>query len=705
MATPGIPDIMTTEEAGLERRAKRATLLTMAGLAVAAVVGIVLALGFLQREKERDLLSWQVRLGLVADSRALDVGRWVEDRLSVLRDLAQNPSVQLYMTNLSLGIDGGDAEQVEGRYLRNLLDATALREGMLSRSPARVEANIVQKADGGLGLLDHDGRLIAATAGMEPPPAAVKAAQQKARHDGHALVDLETGSNGRPVMSFVVAVPAIQGDAEAAPVGYIWALRPVGDDLFSRLRQPGDTDEAETLLIRANGGQVEYLSPLADGTGPLARHLALDTASLDAAFVLAHPGGFAALRDYRGRAVLATGRPVAGTSWTLLRTVGRDGALADSESRQGVILVVSLALVGAVVAGAWALWAHGSSIRVSRMALRHKVTSDLFEGLLQFMRTLTDTLPSEVVCVDGEQVVTFANKPFAASARIAVTAVKGKKLSDLMGPARSRPLIEASRRVVETGVSETRLLRVDDGEEPNVASVQHVFVPATARNAPGVLTVITDVTDLHRVRERSEARLQQLVATLVGLVDRRDPFAAGQSGRTAEVAVAIGAEMGLEEAQLSTIRFTAELMNIGRIVVPEDVLARSGPLSDAERRQISQSNALSAEIVAAIAFDGPVADSIRQLGERWDGSGPLRLAGEAILLPARIVSVANTFVAMISPRAYREALAIDVACNALRQQEDRVFDRRPVSALVNIVDNRDGRARWAHFAQPPSRPS
>ena len=128
------PELMSPEELALERRAKRSTLLSLAAVTLVAVVLAGLAFLYVQRERERDLLQWQIRLGIVADSRALDVGRWVDSRFTVLRDIAQNVSVQLYMTNLELGTPQADADAVEGQYLRNLLNATAMREGFLAQA-------------------------------------------------------------------------------------------------------------------------------------------------------------------------------------------------------------------------------------------------------------------------------------------------------------------------------------------------------------------------------------------------------------------------------------------------------------------------------------------------------------------------------------------------------------------------------------------
>jgi HD-GYP domain-containing protein (c-di-GMP phosphodiesterase class II) len=125
-------------------------------------------------------------------------------------------------------------------------------------------------------------------------------------------------------------------------------------------------------------------------------------------------------------------------------------------------------------------------------------------------------------------------------------------------------------------------------------------------------------------------------------------------------------------------------------------LTKTGELSNSDRAKVRQSVQTSAALLQGIDFDGPVVETLRQAQAHWDGSGfPQGLAGEQILLTARIVGVANAFVGMVSRRAYRDALEVDKALELLLHQVGKSFDRRVVAALVNFLDNRGGRAHWA----------
>ena len=136
--------------------------------------------------------------------------------------------------------------------------------------------------------------------------------------------------------------------------------------------------------------------------------------------------------------------------------------------------------------------------------------------------------------------------------------------------------------------------------------------------------------------------------------------------------------------------------------MPREVLVKTDKLTDTELNMVRESILTSADLIEGVEFDGPVADTIRQLQERWDGTGqPANLEAEDILPTARIVAVANAFVGMVSARAYRPGMTFDEAAKALMSGTGTAFDSRPVSALLNYLDIEGGRQRWAHFGIPP----
>ena len=681
-------------------------------LAVLGVLGIAAVLKFVEAERQRDLQTWQIRLGIVADSRAAAVADWLTAQRDTIGGLAENATVQLFLTEhdanrgKALNRKARAAVEAQAEYLANLLTVTASRGGY--DAPALgpdVPANVERMPQSGLAVLDTDGAVLAAT--PETPdlsPHVARLLTETPRGEP-GIIDLHAGPGGRPSMGFMAPVFALQGDATAENVvGFVVGLRPAGDALFARLRQPGEILEtAEVMLVRADGDGVEYLTPLRDGSPPLGLRLAGDTPDLAAAGMLNRPGGFGNFTDYAGHEVLATSRALVGVPWVLIRKVDRDEALAATDRRLQSLLIVLLLGIGVAGFALVAVWRHGTSVRASAAAERFRRSTERFEALSRFLRTVADGQPTSISVIDGEGNYTFANALAARQAGLLADEMLGKNMRSVLGPARAAVFERLNEKVTaDGGVSEVVKLTGDD-DKRRVVKADHVPLADDIAQPGATLMIHNDVTELVTERERREETLRQLIATLLGVVDRRDPYSANHSARVAEVAHAIAGEMSLNEALQETAAVAGALMNLGKILVPEAVLTKTEGLTQDELAMIRDSILTSADLLDGVPFDGPVVETIRQLQEAWDGSGaPQGLAGERILLPARIVAVANAFVGMISPRAYRGALSFAQAAEALMADAGRRYDHRPVLALLNYLDNRGGRQVWAHFAAPPA---
>ena len=197
--------------------------------------------------------------------------------------------------------------------------------------------------------------------------------------------------------------------------------------------------------------------------------------------------------------------------------------------------------------------------------------------------------------------------------------------------------------------------------------------------------------------------MRQLVSTLVSVVDRHDPYSVNHSIHVGQVAHAVAEEMGLEDSLVEAVEIAGNLMNLGKISVPEDVLTKTERLTEEEVAMIRDSVLTSADLIKSIEFDGPVEETLRQLLENYDGSCvPNGLKGEDIAITARVVAAANAFVGMVSARSWRPGMDIDEAVNTLMKETGQKFDRRAISALANYIDNRQGRDEWRSFGEAPT---
>jgi HD-GYP domain-containing protein (c-di-GMP phosphodiesterase class II) len=127
------------------------------------------------------------------------------------------------------------------------------------------------------------------------------------------------------------------------------------------------------------------------------------------------------------------------------------------------------------------------------------------------------------------------------------------------------------------------------------------------------------------------------------------------------------------------------LHDVGKIIVPAEILVKPGRLSEMEFALIKEHSQAAYEILRSIEFDFPLAEIVVQHHERLDGSGyPAGLAGDEILLEARILAVADVVEAMISDRPYRAALPLDAALAEIEEGAGSRYDAAVSRAAVRL---------------------
>jgi len=209
----------------------------------------------------------------------------------------------------------------------------------------------------------------------------------------------------------------------------------------------------------------------------------------------------------------------------------------------------------------------------------------------------------------------------------------------------------------------------------------------------GAIESVRDITDLKQAEEdlkKSNERLEAIfsgtVSALAVTTEKRDQYTAGHQHRVASLACAIAREMGLSEQMIHNINIAGTLHDIGKLYVPLDILSQTGKLTEIEKLFVKTHPAAGYDIVKSIPFDGPIAEIILQHHERMDGTGyPRGLAGEDILLEARILSVADVVEAMASHRPYRAALGVDKALEEIQKNAGQLYDKSVVEACAKLI--------------------
>ncbi|MEI8173779.1 MAG: HD domain-containing phosphohydrolase [Deltaproteobacteria bacterium] len=208
----------------------------------------------------------------------------------------------------------------------------------------------------------------------------------------------------------------------------------------------------------------------------------------------------------------------------------------------------------------------------------------------------------------------------------------------------------------------------------------------------GAIESIRDITERKRAEEKLKTTLESLrnalsttIQVMVSAVETRDPYTAGHQVRSADLARAIAAEMGLSQDKIDGIRMAGSIHDIGKLSIPAEILSKPTKLSAIELLLIKQHAQKGYEMLKDVESPWPLAEIVHQHHERMDGSGyPRNLKGEEILIEARILAVADVVEAMASHRPYRAGLGIDAALAEIENNKGALYDADAVNACLRL---------------------
>jgi diguanylate cyclase (GGDEF)-like protein len=195
-------------------------------------------------------------------------------------------------------------------------------------------------------------------------------------------------------------------------------------------------------------------------------------------------------------------------------------------------------------------------------------------------------------------------------------------------------------------------------------------------------------------RGNAGAEMQE---TLLNTLGERDRDLGAHNREVGNLATATAVKLGLTPERVEEVTRAAELHDIGKVGIPDDILFKPGPLTDEEWVTMKLHTVIGERILSGAPALAPVGRLVRSSHERWDGGGyPDGLAGEDIPLGARIVSVADSYEAMTADRVYRKGMSADEARKELLKCAGGQFDPAVVDAFLCAVDE-IGTNPSAHF--------
>jgi diguanylate cyclase (GGDEF)-like protein/PAS domain S-box-containing protein len=241
-------------------------------------------------------------------------------------------------------------------------------------------------------------------------------------------------------------------------------------------------------------------------------------------------------------------------------------------------------------------------------------------------------------------------------------------------------------------VSDRHVLNVVETELAEAAT------PAAGATVPGddetMIRFLAALVDDTASQERTATEQREAAAEITGIhallaaLEARDQYTGEHSRIVVRLAQGVASELGLGEHDMLEVEQVAVLHDIGKVGIPDSILLKRGPLTDAEWQLMRQHPAVGERVVANTESLAHLAPAIRAEHERYDGGGyPDGLLANEIPIASRITLACDAYHAMTSDRPYRRALSRAQALAELRDNAGTQFDPDVVTALLNLVES------------------
>ncbi len=497
------------------------------------------------------------------------------------------------------------------------------------------------------------------------------------------------------MLDFAAPILAEQHESGAKPgAAFLVSINVTGQLAAYLGRSPGQSQDMRSSILQYNGKNWEVLRSDTTIAIPESIKLTPEVKSIP----------FENRESVFGNGtVYSVGQRVDDLGWIVVQEIS--ASLVEAQLSRafnliyggGIFLCLSVLLMFSLV---W--W-----IMIGR---EQRSVAEQFRKLYQVIRKQKNLLDSINVSLDVGLIMAdvsgklhLVNRAFAEILDANADELQDQNLHSIISDKAAFKIQEAISNVSQTNQSKTiEIILTLKDEDRLFRATLFPFLDKEEDTAAAVIT-LQDITEFRRNSEKRNKQQMSTIEALVGTIERVDPYLAGHSSLMRRLVELLADEMALEGKDKDTLTTAAVLSQIGRIFVPRDLLSKTDKLTPEEQAELGRIPEYAHNILSTIDFGIPVPMAILQMNEKLDGTGsPKKLKGDDISLYGRVLSIINTFSAMVSPRAFRASLPVDKALNILRDNKT-AYDQKIVESLAVILQSPEGsQAINARLTNAPS---
>jgi PAS domain S-box-containing protein/putative nucleotidyltransferase with HDIG domain len=333
-----------------------------------------------------------------------------------------------------------------------------------------------------------------------------------------------------------------------------------------------------------------------------------------------------------------------------------------------------------------------SALEQKKVRLEKKLAAAALKESEEKYRCLVESTEDLVYLIDKNLHVLYANRRYLERHGLTIEELSKMEYESAHSAEKSAEFKEQMRKVIDGKTSITYEHKSDTDGKIFIRTLSPV--KESDGNAIEKVTVISkDITKRKKAEERLQIAFGSIIRVIAGMVEKRDPYTAGHQKRVSELAWAIACEMGMTLERADTIRTAGIIHDLGKIVIPSEILSKPSMLSEFEFSLLKTHPTEGYDILRDIEFPGPVARIVLEHHERMNGSGyPNGLKDGEILQESKILIVADVIEAMASHRPYRPAQGIDKALAEIEKDRGTLYDSEVVDVCLRLF--REKKFAW-----------
>ncbi len=327
----------------------------------------------------------------------------------------------------------------------------------------------------------------------------------------------------------------------------------------------------------------------------------------------------------------------------------------------------------------------------------YKKLKESFALEKELFQNLLDNLPDAIYFKDTKNRLVRVNRFYAEGFNLNPEEITGKTDFDFFPKEQAQRMFEDDTRVLKTG-------------EPIIGKIERTLLPNGTQNCVtttkipvknrkgqviGTMGITRDITVYDQLEKNRLDMVMNSLKVLDRVLEVKDPYTFGHTRRVSIIAEGIAKGLGWDENRVLELKMSAELHDIGKILIPLEILNKPGKLTELEIRMIREHVEMCHDMLKRHTFPFPLPEAIYQHHERLDGTGyPRGLSAKRIIPEARILAVSDVLEAMTFHRPYRAALGLKKAIKELEDNAGSKYDQDIVKIAIKITREKAPTPFW-----------